>query len=253
MMSHLRTRIAAWSGAVTVVGALLAVAPAHANLPCYLGGKWLNSNDPASSYQLVPSSDRKTLNMSWRGIGAHSGLVGTFTGTLQGQCGYRGTFHVTEGSTVVNGTGSIFPALGKTTAGYPPLEVRLSPDSGGESDITLEIFISNPEVIPNTPKAEFDLNCPGSTPCRGEDFGDNNLSNASPDVATSASAKQVIYAEARFSIKGGHSRKLVLSLNKTGRKALAKRGSLRMWIHVILTTGSGPHKTTIGVVTFHKK
>jgi hypothetical protein len=240
---------------VTAVAGFLAVAPAHAYRPYYLGGTWVNSADPASSYQLVPSSDLKTMNMSWHGIGAHSSLVGTFTGALHGLYRYQGTFQVTEGSVVVNGTGTVtVDSIGKKTAGYPPLSVRLLPDSGGETDITLEIWIANPEVIPNAPKVEFDFNCPGTEPCGGVDQGVYTGGAMSPDLGGAAAGKQMIVAESHFMIQAGHTRKLVLSLNKLGRKLLAKHGSLRIRIRVTVNKSFGlPHATTVGTVTFHKK
>jgi hypothetical protein len=56
-----------------------------------------------------------------------------------------------------------------------------------------------------------------------------------------------------WSVKPGHTGKIRLSLNKKGRELLAKRGSLRVRILVILNKSSGlPHITNVGTVTFHK-
>jgi hypothetical protein len=246
MMSVARARQLGLTIAVTAAVALLTLAPAQASRPYFLAGTWFNAANPASTYQLVPSSDLKTLNMTWHGIATHSGLFGVFTGALHGLTSYQGTFRVTEGTTVVNGTGTVTADLLGTpkVPGYPPLSVRLIPDSGAETDLTLEIYIANPEVIPNTPKVEFNFDCPGTQPCSGVTQGDYTGGAASP----------LIVARAHFKVKAGHSRKLVLSLNKTGRNLLAKRGSIRVRVRVILKGSSVlPHATTVGTVTFHKR
>ena len=246
MMRVVRARRLVLVTAVTAIAALLAVAPGNASRPYFLAGTWFNAANPASTYQLVPSSDLKTLNMTWHGIATHSGLFGSFTGTLQGQTVYKGTFQVTEGSVVVNGTGTVAVDLlaKETVPGYRPLSVSLVSDTGSVTDITLQLYISNPEVIPNTPKVEFNFDCPGLQPCDGVFQGEY----------TGGAASLLIIGKSHFKIQGGHSRKLVLSLNKRGRSLLANHASIRVRIRVILSGSSKLQRaTTIGTVTFRRK
>jgi hypothetical protein len=70
-----------------------------------LTGTWQPSGPSSPAWKLTTGSNGASLTASWRGGGTHSGLVGSFSGTLSAdKRHYVGTMHVTEGSTDVTGT-----------------------------------------------------------------------------------------------------------------------------------------------------
>jgi hypothetical protein len=76
-----------------------------------IGGAWVNQAAPNSgpAWQLTVANGLQTLNAMWTGAATHSGLHGAFTGTLvqrSGASAYEGTFKVTEGEVIVEGTGT---------------------------------------------------------------------------------------------------------------------------------------------------
>ncbi len=88
--------------------ALTTSAPAAASGAPDLTGSWQPTADPASApWQLTAGGPGlSTLHASWRGSGAHSGLVGSFQGTLVTQNGvraYTGSYRVTEGGVTATG------------------------------------------------------------------------------------------------------------------------------------------------------
>ena len=96
---------------VSGLGDVSAAAPRAriaATPPPDLTGLWQPRADKISPpWQLTTSNGGQTLSASWSGGDGHTGLRGTFTGTLD-QSGttnvYRGTLHIIEGSLDVTGT-----------------------------------------------------------------------------------------------------------------------------------------------------
>lgn len=62
--------------------AILSGVPAAAPTAPFLVGTWVNQADTGSSYFVSQNYHRNDLYMSWAGAQTHSGLRGTFNGTL---------------------------------------------------------------------------------------------------------------------------------------------------------------------------
>jgi hypothetical protein len=111
-----------------------------------ISGAWVNQAAPNSgpAWQLTVSNGLQTLNAVWSGAATHSGLRGTFTGTLMQRGGlpaYQGSFHVTEGSVVVDGAGSF-------TIDTPnQITIDLQPSSGNPSHY---VFVRTGGAVPIT-------------------------------------------------------------------------------------------------------
>src|SRR5207302_2184721 len=76
--------------------------------PPNLSGGWIQSGDASNTpWELQASGPGlSNLHMTWHGSGAHSGLAGSFQGTLSRQNGtyvYSGKMHVDEGSVHADG------------------------------------------------------------------------------------------------------------------------------------------------------
>ena len=82
---------------------------APASLPVDLSGSWQAVGSPASAplWQLAASGPGlTTLHAAWRGSDGHSGLVGSFVGTLgspNGVYAYTGTYNVAEAGNTASG------------------------------------------------------------------------------------------------------------------------------------------------------
>ncbi len=246
--------------ALLLAGPLSAPAPG-ASFPPDLTAAWTNTVDSLSTWELQSSADRKTLTAHWTGdVGTtHAGLVGSFTGTLnQSGTAYSGTLHVTEGTNVVNGT-MTFTISSQQKLGYPLLNVSFQSDNDTGGSLTLEIYLLRPKVDPGAKEeTSWSIGCPGPDPCEGTAGGTflgSNLSifrGGTGPVALPA-AKVAVVTPVHFSIKAGHSRKITVALNKTGRMLLSKHGSLQVTLLVHTNKSSGlPPVTKVGTVTFHK-
>ena len=71
----------------------------------------MNNQAPTAGppWQLTASNGGQTLDAAWTGGAGHTGLHGTFHGSLaqaSGASAYTGTFTVTEAGTTVTGTGT---------------------------------------------------------------------------------------------------------------------------------------------------
>jgi hypothetical protein len=240
-------------GAISVVAlfaATVLVSPARAVTAPDLYGLWVVTTDTASDYALRPSPDLRSLHVFWNGTQTHSALRGTFDGTVNATGNaYNGTFHVTEGSVAVDGTG-VFALSKIKEFGLPLVHVHLVPNSGGGvSNFTLEVLFRQPHAVPGG-SVTIDESCPGPSPCNGAAAAEGSGSAISPDVARVA--KATILGSVKFKIKPGHSKKLTIHLNKAGRKLLSKRGALKLRIVITLTRGSGRRVTNVGTVTVHR-
>jgi hypothetical protein len=245
--------------AVLALG-LLTSSPATAVTAPFLGGTWVNQADTASSYRVSQNYFRDKLYIDWFGTQTHSGLRGSFTGTLDGfGKAYNGTFHVEEGSTVVDGTGRVVISA-VDFHGVPLLRFKLEPNGGSPTSLTLEILYPDLKPPPVGPKApvKVDVNCDGSSSCSGDVAGD---AGGNPDASDSGSAgasvtasHKVRVAYAAFKLGSGGSKVINLRLNKTGRNLLAKRGSLKVRIVITMNKSTGlPPRTVLGTVTFRKR
>ena len=80
----------------------------NSGAPPNLTGSWVNQADTSSPpWQLTTSNQLQTLDATWTGGAGHSGLRGTFHGSLSqpnGEYAYTGNFTITEGSSTVTGT-----------------------------------------------------------------------------------------------------------------------------------------------------
>jgi hypothetical protein len=242
--------------AVGLVAGGLAVPSIVAATPPDLSGVWVNTADMQSDYNVVVSPDRTSMGVTWRGVRTHSGLAGSFKGTLASTGDrYNGAWTVTEAGTTVNGTGT-FAISSQTTGKYPLLNVKLTSSSGGVTLFRLQIWLALPHALPGpTPGVDVPVNCSGSSDCRGQATGDVYGSNplAVRLGASAHAARATRVGSVAFRVKAGHSATIVLKLNKTGRAALSKHGTLQVRITVTLTASGGlPHKTNAGTVTLHK-
>jgi hypothetical protein len=217
--------------------------------------------DSLATFRLQASADRRTLTANWRGPygSPHAGVVGSYTGTLnQSGTAYTGAMHVTEGPVSAGGT-MTFTIGAPAKYGSPLLTVSYQQDNGVSGHFRLEIWFLPPRIAPGGgPGASFEFHCPGQDSCDGEAQGVPaggaiRVDNGGTGRAARRPAKPVIVGSVRFSIKPGHARRISLLLNKNGRKLLAKRGSLRVRIKIILKNRSKlPRTITVGTVTFHK-
>jgi hypothetical protein len=96
-------------GELAVFGHAISSGPTTAASPPNLTESWVLATDPSSPpWHLTASgAGLSTLDATWTGCGSHSGLRGTFHGTLSTRSGaffYTGTMHVDEGATHVDGT-----------------------------------------------------------------------------------------------------------------------------------------------------
>lgn len=235
----------------TAVFAFLAVgvmvSPARAGAALDLSGEWLDSTYTLSAYRLHMSADRKTVSATWGAdIGnLHEGLVGSFIGTLnQAGTAFAGLMHVRAGSLLIKGTMTV-AVTSQQEFGYPLLAVSYEQDNGVEGSFTLEIWVLPPKVSASSSRAAtFEFDCPAQKNCRG---------GAEAQALGSPSGGNV--GSVRFTVEPGHIRMIRLSLNKTGRSLLAKRGSLRVRVLVFAPKQSStlPPLTNLGTVTFHVK
>ena len=119
---------------VTVTACALLSAGAGASPP-NLTGAWQDMSAPAprSTWHLHAGNGVQTLNGNWQGTLTHSGLHGTFQATLDASgTSYSGSFHVTEGSVVVDGTITI------TILSSDKISLTLHPSNGTSSSFNLE-------------------------------------------------------------------------------------------------------------------
>ncbi|MGH3610630.1 MAG: hypothetical protein ACRDRD_21460, partial [Pseudonocardiaceae bacterium] len=99
------------------------------SVPPNISGGWVNKAAPNSSppWQLTASSDLQTLDATWTGGPGHTGLHGTFHGSLtmlNRAYAYTGSFNVTEGGGSVNG------AMTVAIDNANQVEITLQPSGG---------------------------------------------------------------------------------------------------------------------------
>lgn len=228
-----------------------------------LSGVWINTVDDASKFAVFASADRTNLTATWHGGGGpHASLVGSFTGTLNSYGNqYLGRMDVSEGGNPGVG-GTMSWILDQSQAnfhfGYPQIHVTYQQDNGVSGSFSLELWLLPARVAPSSkPAVEFEYNCPTMSPCQGVDQGqDASGGPARPDLgAVAASARRpTIVGSAHFRVRAGRSAKLGFALNKTGRRLLAKRGSLRVRVQIRMNKSSSLARVTdVGIVTFHKR
>jgi hypothetical protein len=235
--------------ALSLLAAALLVLPARAaTATADVYGLWVNQADTASDYALRPTPDLQKLHVFWSGTLTHSGLRGSFDGTINAAGdAYKGTFHVTEGSVVVDGTGTFLLSKIKQ-GGLPLIRVHLVSSTGTVTDFTLEIWMQQPHAGPGG-KVTFEEYCPGG--CNGQTAADYGGTAGSPDIA--GAAKVTVVGSTKFKIKAGHATKIAIHLNKAGNKLLKKLGSFKVTIVVTLRKSGGlPKVTKLGTVTLHK-
>ena len=222
-----------------------------------VSGVWIPYPSPdGSQYALFASADLKTLTVNWMGApGPHGGLVGSFQGTLTAGNTYTGAMHVTEGATVVDGTMTwVINSLDEHSS-FPEIDVTYSGSNGTGGDFKLQAFLLPARVVPGTrPAVQTQFSCPaGQTGCSAtlEGFGEPNASNAS--VATSAAAQhKTLVGALHFVVRSGSSEKIRLYLNAAGRKLLAKRGTLKVKVVIVVSKGAGlPRTISEGSVVLH--
>jgi hypothetical protein len=100
-----------------------------------VAGSWVNQADPNGGppWQLTTSNSPQTLDASWTGGAGHSGLRGTFHGSLSQSNGlytYTGSFTISEGSSTVTGTMSV--AIDNANQ----IEIYLQPNGGQQQHYT---------------------------------------------------------------------------------------------------------------------
>jgi hypothetical protein len=240
--------------ATALLAGVVLVPTAPARTVPDLSGVWLVSGSEGS-YALVASADRRTLTANWRGVGPHSGLVGSFQGTLNADgTTYTGTLHVTEGGTIVTGTMTWYMDLVYARFGYPRLDVSYQSDNGTSGSFELDIFLLPARVSPSAkPAVEDEFDCPSMNYCTGRDYGTPGGSAMAPFRPAARAAAATIVGSSKFSVAPGKSKRIGFALNKTGLKLLAKNGTLRVRVRISLNKSSGlPATTNLGVVTFHK-
>ena len=233
----------------------LTARPAHA-APQNLSGFWVNADNTASGYTLRNSTDGSVLTADWAGLPPHQTLKGHFQGELDVAAdAYDGRFNVKEAPAVsVSGNGT-FQLRSSLFAGFPKIDVFLTPDNGQQSEFTLEIFSALPLLRPDGVTEE--VTDPGTKPASGwVDFGDVTATNGRVDagsIVRPAATKKTTLGRTNFKLKPGKSRRISVSLNAKGRKLLKKRGSLRVLVRVHMNKSSGlPPLTKAGVVTFKR-
>jgi hypothetical protein len=241
---------------VLLTGAVL-VSSAPARSTPDLSGVWVPSPTPdGSRYALFSSADRSTLTVNWTGSpGPHGSLVGSFQGALNASgTAYTGTMYVTEGGTTVTGTMTWTIDPFKEHFGSPQLDVTYHANNGTGGSFDLQILLLPARVAPGTqPAVQNQFDCPsGGSPCEGVDQGDPTASEASPFLPATVAASTSL-GSSHFSVPAGTSKKIGFRLNQRARKLLAKRGTLKVKVRIVLSQGSGlPHVIKLGIVTFHK-
>ena len=114
--------------------------------PPDLTGYWRNKPDRVSPpWHLVTSNGLQTLDATWTGGGGHSGLHGSFQGSLfltGGVFDYDGRFTVTEAGTIVNGKGDF------TIVDANQITIDLTPDGGTLQHYT---FVRVPPLVQTVP------------------------------------------------------------------------------------------------------
>jgi hypothetical protein len=236
-----------------VAASLLAVAllalPARAvTAAADVYGLWVNQADTASDYALRPTPDLQKLHVFWSGTLTHSGLRGSFDGTINATGdAYNGTFHITEAGNVVDGTGTFL--LSKIRqGGLPLIRVHLVSSTGTITNFTIEIWMQQPHPGPGG-QVTLEEYCPGG--CTGQSAADYGGSAANPDIA--GAAKVTVVGSTKFAIKPHHRQKITIHLNTAGKTLLRKLGSFKVTIVVKLKKSGGLPKTTeLGTVKLHK-
>jgi hypothetical protein len=257
-------RVMRRGGAVAAAATLLAAGlvsstAGAAATPPDLTGAWINPISPsAPAWQLQATAGLATLTASYTGApGPHEHLVGSFSGALDPDgTAYVGTDRVSE--------------LGNNVSAAMTLAID-SPDSltvtyqspSGITTFTLEKMVGSLDAyqIGYMSNLSFGFDCVSTTACVGEATAVRETAKAhgqrrvlGVDTARRQS-KNAILGSVRLSIQPGHTAKVSLSLNKSGRKLVAKSksGSVQALVQVSLNRSSGlPHLTTVGKVTFHK-
>jgi hypothetical protein len=166
--------------------------------------------------------------------------------------------HVTEGSTVVDGTMTWQLNPFSEHFNLPELDVSYQGGNGTGGSFKLAILLLPARVVPGSKEAlQIQFDCPsGGSGCAGDAAADVGATAGSPfrPAALAVAAKKTIVGSTHFSVASGRSAKIRVALNKTGRKLLAKRGSLKVFVRITLSKGTGlPHVITVGSVTFHKR
>lgn len=227
-----------------------------------LSGVWVNTIDESSKFALFSSADRTKLTATWHGSpGPHASLVGTFTGTLNPSGNqYLGHMQVSEGGNPgVGGTMSwiLDQSQSHFEFGYPRIRVTYQQANGVSGSFTLVLWLLPARVAPSAkPAVEFEYGCPTMSPCVGVDQGQDASGGAASQGlgATPARARRpAIVGSAHFRVRAGRIARLGFALNKTGRRLLAKRGSLLVLVQIRMTNSSPLARVTnLGIVTFHK-
>jgi hypothetical protein len=238
-----------WALAAALIISGIAAAPAvTAPFPPDISGEWMDVKLTGSfGWDLKVSPDRQTLTANWHGGpgGPHATLVGDFTGTLNSAGNaYVGPMHVSEaGAPAVSGT-MTFTMGPEQYLGYPILTVTYSQENGVTGTIKFEIWFLPPQPVKGpTPGATIDETCPGTSPCNGTvDVGvptGSAMSYHPGDVTAKRAVKKGKLGSVHFKIPPGQRKTITVSLNKRGRKLLAKRGTLTVAVTATLK-GSHP-------------
>lgn len=102
------------------------------SVPPDITGSWVNKQTPnvGPPWQLTTTNGGQTLDATWTGGTGHTGLHGSFHGTLtqaNGSSAYTGTFHITEAGNTVNGTATF------TIDNANQIEINFPPYNGQPS------------------------------------------------------------------------------------------------------------------------
>jgi hypothetical protein len=106
-----------------------------ATAPPDVTGAWVNKATPTAGppWQLTTSNHGQTLDATWTGGAGHTGLHGSFHGSLtkhNGADAYTGTFHITEASTNVDGTATF------TIDNPKQIQIDIQPNGGTPTHYT---------------------------------------------------------------------------------------------------------------------
>jgi hypothetical protein len=236
----------------------LLLAPCAAAHPApELSGIWILSPTPdGSRYALFTSADRSTLTANWTGApGPHAGLVGSFQGTRNAAgTSYTGPLHVSEGSTVVDGTMTWTVDVLHLHFLFPTLDVTYQQSNGVGGSFHLQILLLPGRVDPAAiDTVQEHVDCPDPTPCGWRMAAESSGNPFGPFRPAATSAAAQVFGSALFTVQPHKSATLRVHLNKAARNLLAQRGSLKVKVVLTLTKGTGlPHTMSGGVVTFHK-
>jgi hypothetical protein len=178
------------SGAALAGSRAAAVAHAQSGPPD-LTGSWSNKQNPTGSppWQLTASNGLHTLDASWTGGAGHTGLHGTFHGSLTlitgGIDAYKGTFQVTEAGNTATGSSTF--AIDNANQ----IEIYLTSTSGAVQHYTfVRVGGSSGGAVPTiatTPTpAAFDTPVTVAAPAPG-----NAATNTSPPLGNASSVTSI--------------------------------------------------------------